>query len=121
MTTQESPDFDRVTQLIEQYFIGLHTGDVALLNSLFHDDAVLKAPGLRRSKSEWLNAVANRDIPQQLDHPFDYRILALDIVGSQAMVKVLCPLLGHRYVDFLGLLKEDGQWLLVNKMYADEA
>lgn len=25
------------------------------------------------------------------------------------------------YIDFIGLLKEDGQWLIVNKMYCDMA
>jgi hypothetical protein len=37
------------------------------------------------------------------------------------MVKVKCPLFDFNYVDFLGLLKEQGQWLIVNKMYSDIA
>lgn len=112
-------DLDQVAELVHQYFEGLHQGDIEKLEQIFHPDAVLKAPGLRRTKAEWLKAVANREIPARMGHSFDYRILSLDLVGCQAMVKVYCPLLGHKYVDFLGLLKEAGNWLIVNKMFDD--
>jgi len=37
------------------------------------------------------------------------------------MVKVECPLFDCEYIDFLGLLKENQQWLIVSKMYVDMA
>ena len=39
------------------------------------------------------------------------------VTCSQAMVKVECPLFEHFYVDFLGLLKEDGRWRIVNALW----
>jgi len=35
------------------------------------------------------------------------------------MVKLECPLFEYCYIDFLGLLKEDGRWKIVTKMYTD--
>lgn len=117
--TQLQQDYAQIQALIEEYFSGLHEGDSERLRRIFHADAVLKAPGLRRTLPEWLALVARREIPQQRGDAFTFRVLATDICGDQAMVKVLCPLLDSVYVDFLGLLREQGQWLIVNKMYAD--
>ncbi|UTM59365.1 nuclear transport factor 2 family protein [Photobacterium sp. CCB-ST2H9] len=114
-------DLDQVTEIIQTYFEGIHHGDTEKLSSIFHADAVLKAPDLRRSVEVWLEVVRSREKPHTLGAEFAYRILSADVIGDQAMVKVLCPLLGHTYIDFLGLLKENGQWRIVNKMYADLA
>jgi len=112
-------DFQIITEMVQAYFNGLHYGDTEKLRALFHEDTVLKAPGIRRSMDEWLTRVASRPIPSKEGHPYGYKTLSIDIVGDQAMVKALCPLLGHKFVDFLGLLKENDQWLFVSKMYAD--
>lgn len=112
-------DFESITSIIQSYFHGLHNGDVAKLKAIFHRDTWLKAPGVRRSLEQWLEAVADRPVPAQQSKPFNYKILSVDVVQDQAMVKIHCPLFDFNYIDFLGLLKEQGQWLIVNKMYDD--
>lgn len=112
-------EFMSVMELVKDYFEGLHRGEVEKLRAIFHPDAFLKAPGLRRSLDQWLDAVANRSVPEQQGRPFHYKLLSIEIIKDQAMVKLECPLFDHRYVDYLGLLKEDGRWLIVNKMYTD--
>lgn len=121
---QQSPsdsgnDFTSITAILQSYFDGLHQGDVAKLASLFHSDTWLKAPSVRRSLTQWLDNVAERTTPAQLNKPFAYKILSIDVVQDQAMAKVHCPLFDFNYIDFLGLLKEQGQWRIVNKMYTD--
>ncbi|MCG8612298.1 MAG: nuclear transport factor 2 family protein [Pseudomonadales bacterium] len=106
-------------EITHQYFDGLHNADVDLLKRIFHPDCVLKAPGIRRDINEWLRLVSNRPVPANEGLPYAYRILNIEVLGQQAMVKVLCPLLGSTFVDFLGLLRENDRWLIVNKMYAD--
>ena len=108
-----------VEHIIDRYFKGLHHADVTLLDDIFHDDCVLKSPNLRRDKRVWLNMVSTRKVPAEQGDPFAYQILNIEISGNQAMVKVLCPLLGATYIDYLGLLYENNQWRIVNKMYAD--
>ncbi len=112
-------EFESVMALVGEYFHGLHQGDSKRLRAIFHADAFLKAPGLRRSLNEWLDAVANRAVPAQQGQPFNFKLLSVEIIKDQAMVKLECPLFDHAYVDYLGLLKEDGRWLIVNKMYTD--
>lgn len=112
-------EFDDVITLVQMYFEGLYQGDVKKLASIFHPDAFLKAPGLRRSLTEWLAAVAERPIPAQQELAYNFRLLSIEIIKNQAMVKLDCPLFDHAYVDFLSLLKENGRWLVVNKMYTD--
>jgi hypothetical protein len=120
-TTSQHSDFSTITAVIQSYFEGLYHGDVAKLRDLFHEDAWLKAPGVRRSKAQWLLDVGQRPKPFEQGSAFAFEILAIDLVQDQAMVKVKCPLFDFNYVDFLGLLKEQGRWLIVNKMYSDIA
>ena len=112
-------EFDDVITLVQIYFEGLYQGDVKKLASIFHSDTFLKAPGLRRSLTEWLAAVAERPIPAHQGLAYNFRLLSIEIIKDQAMVKLDCPLFDHAYVDFLSLLKENGRWLVVNKMYTD--
>jgi len=112
-------DFETVMSLVKDYCDGLHFGDVEKLRGIFHSDAFLKAPNLRRSLNDWLAAVATRPVPAQEGQPYNFKLLSLEIIKDQAMVKLECPLFDHLYVDFLGLLKENGRWLFVNKMYTD--
>lgn len=123
MTTPQprSGDEAQIRQLMQDYFDGLYHADTEKLDGIFHDDVVLKAPGLRRPKAQWLQAVASRSVPAQQSEAYRFNILTIDIVADQAMVKLECPLAEHFYIDFIGLLKEDGQWLIVNKMYCDIA
>ena len=112
-------DFDSIAAIVKDYFDGLHNGDVSKLQLIFHQDAWLKAPGVRRSREQWLTDVSNRQSPAQQALPFDFNLLSIDVVKDQAMVKIECPLFDFNYIDFLGLLKENGQWLIVSKMYTD--
>jgi 4-oxalocrotonate tautomerase len=114
-----SNEFESVMVLVRDYFDGLHHGEVSKLRAIFHPDAYLKAPGLRRSLEEWLSAVARRPVPSQQGQPYNFKLLSIEIIKDQAMVKLECPLFDHFYVDFLSLLKENGRWLIVNKMYSD--
>jgi len=112
-------DFSAIWEIIHHYFEGLHHGDIAKLESIFHPDAWLKAPDSRRSLKQWLTDVACRTAPAQLNQAFSFKILAIDVVQDQAMAKIHCPLFDFNYIDFLGLLKEGGQWRIVTKMYTD--
>lgn len=116
---KSAQDMNDVLNLVQAYFHGLHNADTAALEQIFDPQVILMAPGLRRDRDEWLNLVANRPIPAEAGYPFGYRVLAVEIMGQQAMVKVSCPLLDKHYMDYLGLLKEGGRWSIVTKMYAD--
>lgn len=111
--------FSEISSIMQQYFDGLHHGDVDKLAAIFDSRCQLQAPGMRLSRDEWFARVATRNSPASRHDPYEYRILSIDIQGSQAMVQVDCPLLGNRFTDYLSLMHENGRWQIVNKMYAD--
>jgi 4-oxalocrotonate tautomerase len=112
-------DFQSVLTLVRNYFDGLYNGEVKKLRSISHSDLFLKAPGSRRSLDQWLDDVASRPTPYQQGLPYNFKLLSIEIINDQAMVKLECPLFDHQYIDYLGLLKEDRRWLIVSKMYID--
>jgi hypothetical protein len=117
--SSNSSDLAAIETILQGYFDGLYHGDVTKLISIFHPDAWLKAPGVRRSLTQWLVNVSSRSAPAELNKPFAFKILSIDVVQDQAMAKIHCPLFDFNYIDFLGLLKEDGKWKIVTKMYTD--
>jgi Putative lumazine-binding len=115
--TGNKEDSQIINAILQDYFDGLYEGDVAKLQHIFHDDAWLKGNNFRKSRDEWLAAVATRPIPKDKKMDYGFKVISLDVVGDQAMAKVDVPLLAAHYIDFLGLLKENGSWKIVNKMY----
>ncbi|MBQ4848544.1 nuclear transport factor 2 family protein [Pseudoalteromonas sp. MMG012] len=115
----QNKDFAAVEHVLQCYFEGLYQGDAEKLKVIFHPDVWLKAPGVRRSLVQWLNDVDKRPVPAHINQPYAFQILAVDVVKDQAMAKVHCPIFEFDYIDFLGLLKEDGKWQVVSKMYTD--
>ena len=113
------PDLIEITRLLNEYFEGLYNADEKQLRKIFHPTANLQSQGLRLTRDEWLHRVVNRATPKDINESDRYKIINIDILGEQAMAKVECPLLGNFYIDFLSLLKEKGQWKIVNKMYAN--
>ena len=110
-------DYEAIMGILNDYFDGLFDGDVEKLRSIFHDDAWLKGNNYRKTLNEWLEAVANRPVPRDEAMEYNFNIQSLEIIGDQAMAKVDAPLPAAHFIDLLGLLKEDGQWKIVNKMY----
>jgi 4-oxalocrotonate tautomerase len=121
MSAQNTPsyqtDYENIMLILQQYFDGLYEADIEKLKSIFHEDVVLKAPGFRRNRDEWLEAVATRPVPKDDNFEYAFNILSIEIINDQAMAKVNAPLPAGHYVDYLGLLKEDGKWSIVNKMF----
>ncbi len=121
MTTEQQTgnkeDAQIIKALLQDYFDGLYEGDVEKLRNIFHDDALLKGNNYRKSRDEWLAAVATRANPKDEGLDYGFKVISLDVVDNQAMAKVDVPLLAAHFIDFLGLLKEDGTWKIVNKMY----
>lgn len=110
-------DYEAIIELLNEYFDGLYEGNVNKLRGIFHNDAWLKGNDYRKTRDEWLEAVASRPVPSVEGMEYNFNIQSLEIIGDQAMAKVDVPLLAAHFIDYLGLLKEDGQWKIVNKMF----
>ncbi len=118
-------DREELLALLERYFDGLYLGDVELLRQAFHPQARLagevNGEVLLRDMTPYLHAVANRASPQARGEARRMQLLSLQIDGAIAQASARCEMLGFDYLDQLGLLKQDGRWSIVSKLYTHVA
>jgi protease I len=113
-----------IGETIEHYFYGMHTGDTARLRKAFHPDAYLfgyyHGEFSRISLEEWMAEVEAMDRPIDSGETFDMRIVAMDVTGPTATVKVALLYAGLRFTDYLTLMQFDNTWKIINKSYHHE-
>ena len=107
--------------VLDRYFEGLHTGDVEVLRSVFHADAILwgevRGVPYHKAVADYLDVVRDRESPRRRGEVFAMKVLAVDRIGAIALARVSCPMLGFDYVDLLSLLHRDGQWRIAAKVF----
>lgn len=110
-----------VQAVINDYFQGVFTGDLVLLRNAFHPECKLRGEingeSYFKSLEEYLSGVANRTSPTELGESFNMKIISIDLLETMAVVKLHLPMLGYNYFDFLSLMKINGQWVIVNKLF----
>ena len=114
-------DREQLLDLLQHYFNSLYRGDVERLRQIFHPRARLfgevKGKLLQRDVEPYLQAVATRASPQQNGEVQRMQVLALRVDGAIALATTSCDMLGFNYLDQLSLLKQDGRWFIVSKLY----
>lgn len=109
----------KVRAVVQKYLHGLRFNDVASLKAAFWPDAKLyfvKRDSTlgQLSQNDWYKgfvASAGKEEPGELG------ITSVDITGDAASVKVLETYPTSIYVDYLNLLRLNGEWRIVNKIY----
>jgi hypothetical protein len=115
----QSADEIAIRATVDRYLHGLKFNDVASLAKAFRPDAKLffvKKDGTlgELSQQKWyegFKASAGKE------EPGDLTIVSIDISTDAASVKVIETYAGSRYIDYLSLLKIQGAWWIVNKIY----
>jgi hypothetical protein len=123
MKNQDS-DTAAITNVLENnYFKGIHEGDVELLGSAFHPETLLfgdvKGVPYAKTLEQYLEGVKNRQSPKDSGKPFKGEIRSLHIVNSIAVAEAKVVMYDFIYHDMLSLHKINDQWLIVNKMLTD--
>jgi hypothetical protein len=115
-------DHQAILAVLGDYFKGLYTGDTALLRSVFHPDAALFAelPGQSYHKGvdAYLEGVAQRESPAKRGEPDQMKVLSVDVQHDIATARVHVPALGFNFYNYLSLLRKDGAWVIVNKVFS---
>lgn len=114
-----------IEQTIQTYFDGLHEGDADKLASVFHETSALTFEHDGHvtilTRDQWLDSVRTRPTPKSKGLARDDAILLFDQSGpTTAFVKVKCQIPPRHFTDYLCLLKVDGRWLVVQKVFATE-
>ena len=111
-----------VRQTVQHYLYGLKHNDVESLKKAFYPEAKLffvnKDNHLGQLTQEQWYAGFVASAGQE--EKGDLRITAVDITGNAASVKVEEFYENSKYTDYLSLLKFNGAWKIVNKIYVVE-
>ncbi len=111
-----------VRQAIEHYFRGHATGQGEHFRKVFHPDAKLFA--VRDGKywqltsEEYITRVPGK--PPADEAQRKRSIESVDISGNAAIVKVVLDYPQTRFVDYMSMLKIDGEWRIINKTFYAE-
>lgn len=111
-----------IEALIQTYLDGLYHCDVQALARVFHPQAIYATASgsepLLLRLDEYLPIVAQRDPPSRTGAPRREALLSIDIAGpATAMVKLSCRFFGKDYIDFLTLIRVQGRWQIVAKVF----
>lgn len=111
-------DYDAILALIQHYIDGAMTGEGRRMKPAFHDEATIfgyVGPDLFAGPIQKLYDWNDANGPAR---ELAARIVRIDLVGSVASVRVEADnWTGHRFTDFFNLLKVDGQWRIMNKVF----
>lgn len=112
-------DLVAVEKVALDYLTSGPTGDVERLKNAFHSSARLQFVD-DNEYNEWdgQDYVNGRKPGKKSE--CQYRVLSIDCAGSAAMAKVELDYGKTRFIDYLSMLKIDGRWWIVNKIFHAE-
>ena len=111
-----------IIELLDNYFEVIHAQDMDLFDKVFHVDCTLYGVNdnqtVLRPYLAYRNAVANRQSPKELGNPRKDEILDFDQISeNMAWAKVQLQQFGGVMQDYLNLVKLDGKWWIIAKLY----
>lgn len=117
---------EKVEAPLQAYFRYHQTGDPKGLQEAFHPEALLQwsEKGQRKvlSQADWIRR-ATEQLAKQVGKPrptVRCEIVSLDITGDAAVAKVVLDYPTFRFIDHMHLLKLEGGWKIVDKIYHRE-
>jgi len=116
--TTELTDYDHIVRTIQHYIDGARSGSGDVMRPAFHRDAVIfgyVGPELHAGPIEQLFAWNDRNGPAE---HLDAHIASADITGDIATVRLeLDNWTGRRFTDLFSMIRIDGTWLIVSKVF----
>ena len=117
-----SADETAVRAVVGSYLHGLKFNDVPSLERAFWPEAKLYFVSRDGHLGQLTQAAWYAGIAQSAgkEEAGDLRIATVEITRDIAAVKVVEEYPGVRYTDYLSLVRFDGEWRIVNKVYTTE-
>ncbi len=111
-------DYDAIAKTVQHYIDGAKSGRGADMKPAFHEDATIfgyAGTDLFAGPIQQLFAWNDQNGPAT---GLQARIASIDIIDTIATVRLeLDNWTGHRYTDLFTLLKVDGEWKIMNKVF----
>lgn len=107
---------------VNHYLAGHATGSAAEFAAAFHPKAMLywnrDGAFAERTSAEYIAGAPGKPAADEAQRKRS--IESLDVTGNVGMAKVVLDYPTVRFVDYLSLVKADGEWRIVNKIFQAE-
>jgi len=124
----QTDDTTLIRETIQTYFEALHESSGEKVKASFHArgtvSGIMSDSGkMAEMDTTRFGAFADANTsPAETGEPQEDELLSIDVTGKVASVKVRARYLGKRFTDHLLLIKQDGRWQILNKVWhADPA
>ncbi|MGH7543337.1 MAG: nuclear transport factor 2 family protein [Gemmatimonadota bacterium] len=112
-----------VRAALEHYMLGHATGDGAHHEMVFHDIANLywirDGELATRTSADYIAGASGE--PAEDEAQRRREITMVDVTGDAAVAKIVLDYPDALITDYMSLLKVDGEWKIVNKIFTREA
>jgi len=116
--TTKSTEHDAIIEVVQHYIDGAKSGSGEQMKPAFHEDATIFGyigPDLFAGPIQKLFAWNDDNGPAT---ELQAQIGSIDLIETVATVRLeLDNWTGHRFTDLFTLLKVDGQWKIMNKVF----
>ena len=114
-----------IQTVIQLYLDGIHDGNVEHLQRAMHPDCRMVCPShddyVNIGMSEYFDLVASRESPRHVGESRADEVLTITQVnGEVALVHLRCLVLGKLSEDALILLRHEGSWRIISKVFSYE-
>lgn len=117
--SQRAPDEAGVREALEHYLAGHATGDGGHMWKAFHPSAMLfwvdDGEFRERTVADYIASFTGSPAPDEAERR--RWIESVDVEGSTASAKIVLDYPAARFVDYMSLLRVDGEWKIVNKIF----
>ncbi len=120
--TPRQSEEDGVRAALEHYLQGHATGQAEHFRQAFHPEAKLfwvrEGQLAQRTSADYIAGARGTPASDEADRR--RWIESIDITGNAASAKIILDYPGVTFADYMSLLKVDGQWKIVNKIFYRE-
>lgn len=118
----QSSENDLVRVPLENYIKGHATGDGEYMKKAFHTEGnlvfVRDGKIATRSFADYISGFSGRPAADEAQRKRS--IESIDVVGNAAVAKIILDYPTAKLTDYMSLLKINGEWKIVNKVFTSE-
>ncbi len=119
---ERNAELQAIRDAVTLYTEGVHTGDIGMLKKAFHPRAMMYGASSQNVTMVEIQGlydyIAANEPPAKTGEPHQCFISSIQYAGNAAWVEVIEEsLYNNDYTNYLQLLKIEGKWVIVCKVY----
>ncbi|WP_298313216.1 nuclear transport factor 2 family protein [uncultured Aquimarina sp.] len=113
----QQTDLERIETTLNYYLTGLVNNDAKTLTKAFHPTATMKWIAKDYKEVNAIKGLTEGMDGSPLKEKIKTRVVSVNISGNAASAQLEIQFPTFTYIDFMHVLKIDGQWKIVSKIF----